>query len=125
QVRKLEADAEVYMCSVNGASEKGEMVNIDGSGNRVASNLWGHKKYYFVFGVNKIVPTLTDALERARTVAGPLNAARLNLDTPCVKLGHCIDCRSPKRICNGASILYRPTGGSDMEVVLIGEKLGY
>ena len=125
EVRKKEADAEVYMCSVNGVSEKGELVNIDGTGNRVASNLWGHKKWYFVFGTNKIVPTLADALERARTIAGPLNAKRLGLDTPCVKLGHCIDCSSPHRICNGASIVYRPMGRGDMEIVLIGEELGY
>ena len=125
EVRKKEADAEVYMCSVNGVSEKGELVNIDGTGNRVASNLWGHKKWYFVFGTNKIVPTLADALERARTIAGPLNAKRLGLDTPCVKLGHCIDCNSPHRICNGASIVYRPMGRGDMEIVLIGEELGY
>ena len=125
EVRKKEADAEVYMCSVNGVSEKGELVNIDGTGNRVASNLWGHKKWYFVIGTNKIVPTLADALERARTVAGPLNAKRLGLDTPCVKLGHCIDCNSPHRICNGASIVYRPMGRGDMEIVLIGEELGY
>lgn len=125
QIRDLEAEAEIYLTSVNGASETGDMVNIDGTGNRVAAMLYGHKKTYFVIGKNKFVPTLEDAVYRARNIAAPLNAKRLNRKTPCVAGGHCFDCNSPERICNGAAIMVRPMGGVNLEIVLIGEDLGY
>ena len=71
--------AEVYLTSVNAMSETGEMVNIDGTGNRVAGSLFGHNKVYFIVSTNKIVPTLEDAVYRARNVAAPKNAKRYNL----------------------------------------------
>ena len=77
--------AEVYISSLNGVSENGELINIDGGGNRVASTLYGHKKVYFIIGENKIAPDYDAALWRARNIAAPLNAKRLEKRTPCVQ----------------------------------------
>ena len=117
--------AEVYVTSVNGLAQSGELINIDGTGNRVAAMLYGHKKVYFVVGSNKIAPDYESALHRARNIAAPLNAKRLSRKTPCVEGGRCFDCSSPERICRGLAVLWEKMGGSDMEVVLINEELGY
>ena len=123
---KAAAEADIYLTSVNALSENGEMVNIDGTGNRVASTLYGHEKVYFVVGVNKITEDLASAIDRARNVASPLNAKRLGRKTPCaIKGDKCYDCDSPERICNGMVIHYKKMGSCDMEVVLIKEALGY
>lgn len=126
EVIKAAAAADVYLTSVNGLSENGEMVNIDGTGNRVASTLYGHEKVYFVVGANKIAADLTAAIDRARNVASPLNAKRLGRNTPCaVKGDKCYDCNSPERICNGMVIHFKKMGSCAMEVVLVKENLGY
>ena len=117
--------AEVYVTSVNGLAESGEIINIDGTGNRVAAMLYGHKKVYFVVGSNKIAPDYEGALHRARNIAAPMNAKRLDRKTPCTEGGRCFDCSSPERICRGLAVLWEKMGGSDMEVVLIDETLGY
>ena len=123
---KAAAEADIYLTSVNALSENGEMVNIDGTGNRVASTLYGHEKVYFVLGVNKITEDLSSAIDRARNVASPLNAKRLGRKTPCaIKGDKCYDCDSPERICNGMVIHYKKMGSCDMEVVLVKEALGY
>ena len=126
QERLKAADAKVYITSVNGISETGELINIDGAGNRVASMLYGHEKTYFVAGKNKLAPTYDEALWRARNIAAPKNAQRLSCKTPCaVKADHCYDCKSPDRICRGMAVLWEPMTGIDMEVVLVDEALGY
>ena len=126
EVVKAAADADIYLTSVNALSENGEMVNIDGTGNRVASTLFGHEKVYFVVGTNKIAAALTAAIDRARNVASPLNAKRLGRKTPCaIKGDKCYDCDSPERICNGMVIHYKKMGSCAMEVVLVKENLGY
>ncbi len=117
--------ADVYLASVNGIAETGEIVNIDGIGNRVAGTLYGHKKVYFVVGRNKIAPTLAAAIDRARNVAAPKNAARLGKKTPCVKDGRCHDCSSPDRICRELAILWQRPMEGDYEIVLIDEDLGF
>ncbi len=118
--------ADVYLSSVNGIAETGEIINIDGNCNRVAGILFGHKKIYLVAGVNKIAPDYDKALERARNVAGPKNARRLKRNTPCaIKGDRCYDCKSPERICRGLSVLWEKPSGRDYEVVLINEELGY
>mgnify|MGYP000514933541 FL=1 len=78
-------EAQIYITSANGVSETGELVNIDGTGNRVAQTLYGPEKVYFVVGKNKIEKDLSSALSRARNVAAPLNAKRLKTDTPVAK----------------------------------------
>ena len=120
--------ADVYLTSLNGVAETGELINIDGDGNRLAATTFGDKKVYFVIGVNKIAPDFHSALDRARNIAAPLNARRLNKETPCAmgKEVKCYNFQSPNRICKGITILERKLGGvSEMEVMIINEELGY
>lgn len=121
------AGAQVYLTSVNGAAETGELINIDGTGNRVASTIFGHEEVYFIVGVNKLAPDYDAALWRARNVASPKNARRLGKKTPCAVRGDkCYDCKSPERICRALVVLWeRPTGIGRAEVVLVNEPLGY
>ena len=120
-------DTEIYLTSVNAISETGEMVNIDGTGNRVAGSLFGHEKVYFVVTTNKIEESLEKAVYRARNIAGPKNALKYNLRTPCVIKGdRCYDCASPDRICNTLNIYLKKMNDiDDVEIVLIDEKLGF
>ena len=128
EARMNAAHAQVYLCSANAIAETGEIINIDGNGNRVASMLYGHEKLILIAGVNKIAEDCERALYRARNVAAPLNARRLNCQTPCAlgKEMKCYDCSSADRICNGVVTLQRPMGGiQETEIVLVGESLGY
>ena len=119
------ANTDVYLTSVNGLTEDGRLINIDGAGNRVASALFGHKKVYFVIGKNKLAPTYDEALWRARNIAAPKNAQRLGKKTPCAVNGdRCYDCKSPDRICRGLVVHWGPMMGMEMEVVLVDEDLG-
>ena len=120
------AVTDVYIASVNGLAETGELINIDGTGNRVASSLFGHKKVYFIAGKNKISPDFHTALHRLRNVVAPKNAQRLGRKTPCALRGdRCYDCDSPERICRGLVVHYRPMNQMEAEVVLIDQELGY
>ena len=124
--RVVAMNAQVYLTSVNGLAETGELINIDGAGNRVAATLFGHEKVYLVVGANKVAPTYDEALWRARNIAAPKNAQRLKCDTPCaIKGDRCYDCKSPGRICRGLVVLWEPMMGMPCEVVLIDEPLGY
>lgn len=119
------ATTDVYLSSVNGISEDGEIINIDGTCNRISSMLYGHKKVIFIFGINKIAKNFDEALYRARNIASVKNAIRLNKNTPCVKTGKCENCNSPDRICRGLSVLWKKPKGSEYEVIIIKEELGY
>lgn len=124
-VAKQAMDTQVFLTSANAISQAGEMVNLDGTGNRVSGSLFGHEIVYFVIGRNKIVPTLEDAITRVRNVAAPTNARRLGLNTPCAKAElRCYDCRSPQRICNAMVLYLSKLDDMEMEVVLIDEDLG-
>ena len=123
--RREAMTTDVYLTSANGLAETGEIVNIDGTGNRVASTLFGHEKVYFVIGRNKLAPTYEEALWRARNIASPKNAQRLGKKTPCaVKGDRCYDCRSPERICRGFVTLWGPMMGMETEILLVDEDLG-
>lgn len=123
--RREAMNADVYLSSANGLAETGEIVNIDGIGNRVGATLFGHEKVYFIIGRNKLAPTYDEALWRARNVASPKNAQKLGKKTPCAVRGdRCYDCKSPERICRGLVTLWGPMMGMEMEVVLIDEDLG-
>lgn len=116
---------DVYITSVNGLAESGEIVNIDGTGNRVAATLYGHQKVYFIIGRNKLAPTYEEALWRARNIAAPKNAQRLGKKTPCAVRGdRCYDCKSPERICRGLVVLWGAMLGMETEVLLVDEDLG-
>ena len=122
------AQTQVYVTSVNGLVESGEIVNIDGVGNRVSSMFYGHQRVYFVIGRNKLSPTLEEALHRVRNVVAPRNAQRLGKKTPCaVRADRCYDCKSPDRICRGLAVLWEPMMGMEAstEVLLVDEDLGY
>lgn len=119
---------DVYISSVNGIAKTGEIVNIDGTGNRLAGTLFGHKKLYLIVGCNKIADDLDGAIWRARNVAAPKNAVRLNRKTPCAATGgkKCFDCKSPERICKALLVFWeRPIGIPETEIVLVDEELGY
>ena len=123
--RKAAMGTQVYLSSANGLAETGEIINIDGGGNRVASTLYGHEKVIFVIGRNKLAPTYDEALWRARNIASPKNAQRLGRKTPCaVKGDRCYDCKSPDRICRGLVVLWGPMMGMETEVILVDEDLG-
>lgn len=123
----LAATAQVYLTSVNALAETGELINIDGTGNRISAATGPHERVYYLVGRNKLAETFDQALWRARNIAAPLNARRLNRETPCVKKElRCYDCNSPQRICNGLSVLWKPLGGAqETHVLLIDEDLGY
>lgn len=122
------AAAQVYLTSVNAVAATGELLNIDGTGNRISAALGAHEVVCYLVGQNKVAPTYDQALWRARNIAAPLNARRLHRKTPCAQGEElkCYDCKSPQRICNGLSVLWRPLGGAgETVVVLIEEDLGY
>ncbi len=127
QARLKARGAQVYIASLNAISEGGELVNIDGEGNRVSETFYGHERVIFALGRNKIAPTLEAALYRARNVAAPLNARRLGRDTPCAKASElrCFDCQSKERICKGLAVFWEAPKGCEYEVVLIDEDLGF
>ena len=128
ETRKQAALAQVYLSSANAIAETGEIINIDGAGNRVAATLYGHERVILIAGVNKIAPDAESALWRARNIAAPLNAKRLNCQTPCAlsKEMKCYDCSSPERICCGVVTMLRPLyGNGSTEIVLVNEALGY
>ena len=120
-------EAEIYLTSANGVSETGELVNIDGNGNRAAQTLFGPEKTYFLVGKNKITEDLAGAMDRAKNIASPKNALRLQVKTPCVANGgdRCYDCSSPERICHSTVILERPSKGMEVEVIFNDEELGF
>lgn len=123
--RKQAMQTDVYLTSVNALAETGELINIDGTGNRVASTLFGHKKVYFLIGRNKLMPDYDSAVLRARNVAAPQRAKQLNAKTPCAeKADRCYDCKAPGRICRGMVTLWGPMASMEAEILLIDEDLG-
>ena len=126
EIFKRAMSADVYISSVNGMSSDGVLINIDGNGNRIASTAFGHKKVYYVVGKNKIEDTFEKAMWRARNIAAPKNAQRLNRKTPCaIKGDKCYNCSSPERICRGILITEAPMSAQETEILLVNENLGY
>lgn len=125
EARMSAMNTEYYLTSANAVSESGEIINIDGLGNRVASTLFGHRKIFFVIGRNKLTSTFEEAVWRARNVAAPKRAKQLGHKTPCaIKADKCYDCASPERVCRGLVTLWAPMMGMEAEVILIDEDLG-
>lgn len=117
--------ADVYFTSTNAITEKGELYNVDGNGNRVAAMLYGPDKVIIIAGVNKIVENIEEAIKRNERVSAPANCKRLNRATPCVKVGHCMDCSSEERICNEYTIIKRQGNKDRIHVIFLNEELGY
>lgn len=126
EILKEAQTADIYVSSVNGIAQTGEIINIDGNCNRVAGMMFGHEKVYLIAGENKIADDYEKALYRARNIAAPLNAKRLGKKTPCaVKGDKCYNCTSPERICRGLSVFWTKPSGREYEIILIHENLGY
>ena len=118
--------ADWFVTSSNAVTHDGMMVNIDGTGNRVACMAWGTGKILYIVGMNKVCRDLHSAVRRARDVATPPNAVRIGAKKPpCTKTGHCVDCNSPDRICRVLTIMERSPFGREAHVILVGESLGY
>lgn len=115
---------DTFLMSANAISADGQLVNIDGNGNRVAALCFGPKSVIVVAGMNKVMPTPEAALSRARNVAAPANEQRFMGKVPCAVTGQCADCVSPECICANIVItrVSRPAG--KIKVVLVGEDLG-
>ena len=124
QMMKDALFADVFLTGANGLSLDGQMVNIDGTGNRVGAIIYGPKKVIVIAGMNKVCDTLEEAVKRAREVAAPLNMMRFMKDTPCAATGKCGDCKAEGCICNQIVITRhcRPVGR--IQFVLVGEQLG-
>lgn len=117
--------ADAYFTSSNAITEKGELYNVDGNGNRVAAMLFGPDKVIVIAGINKIVPDVEAAMERNRRFSAPINAKRLNKNTPCAKTGYCVDCNSPERICLEYTLIKKQRTKGRLNVIILNEELGY
>jgi len=123
--RKRGLSAEVMVSSTNAITRAGELVNVDGMGNRVAGMIFGPDKVILALGMNKLVEDLQEARHRLRQIAGPMNNKRLGLANPCTETGSCADCSSPSRICNYYTVIERSFIPDRMYIILIGQDLGY
>ncbi len=117
--------ADWFITSSNAMTYDGMMVNIDGTGNRVAGISWSSGKLLFIVSINKAESSLDGAIARARNLATPANALRIGAKTPCALTGHCTDCNSQERICRIVTILERVPTGREAHIILVGEDLGY
>ena len=119
------ATCDYYFMSSNAITMDGELVNIDGIGNRVASLIFGPTNVIIIAGMNKVVDNVDAAIERARNTAAPINTIRLNRKTPCTQTGRCMDCMSPECICNQFVVTRRSMPAGRIKIILVGEELGY
>jgi len=125
EIRLLQGRCDCFLCSANAVSATGEIVNVDGIGNRTNAMTFGPKKVCIVAGMNKVTPDLESALRRVREVAGPMRAKSLGMATPCAETGICSDCNAPQRICRATLILHRKPMLTDVSVILINESIGF
>ena len=117
--------ADYYLMSTNAITKDGELVNVDGNGNRVAALAYGPDHIIMMVGMNKVEPNLQAAIDRVHQKAAPANAIRLGLNTPCAQTGSCADCLSPDCICAHTIITRYNRIKGRIKVILIGESLGY
>lgn len=117
--------ADVFLCGANALSLDGQMVNIDGNGNRVAAIVYGPKSVIIVAGMNKVVDSLDEAVKRARTVAAPMNKQRFPAVTGCAQTGVCVDCKAEACICNQILITRHCRPAGRIRFILVGEELGF
>ncbi len=125
EYRRQQSQVDCFLCSANALSLTGEIVNVDGCGNRTNAMSFGPRKVVIVAGANKIAKDLHAAIDRIHTVAAPMRAKSLNMETPCAETGVCVDCNSPSRVCRITTILHRKPMLTDITVVVVAEELGY
>ena len=117
--------ADVFISGANAMSMDGQMVNIDGMGNRVAAIIYGPKTVLVIAGMNKVEDTLEAAMNRARTIAAPMNQQRFGLKNPCTVTGKCSDCKSEECICNQIVITRHCRPAGRIKFIIVGEELGF
>lgn len=132
EIRDHRADCDLFLLSANALLEDGRIVNIDGTGNRIAASIYGPKRVIYLIGRNKIVSGgVDDAVLRIRREACPRNAVRLGRKTPCAAnacpalAGNPVGCASPDRMCKVTAVFDAPPSRTPTAVVLIDENLGY
>jgi hypothetical protein len=124
-IRLKQGRSDCFFCSANAISLTGEVVNVDGVGNRTNAMCFGPKKVIIIAGMNKVTLDLESAIKRVRDIAGPMRAKSLGVDTPCTETGLCSDCNSPQRICRITAILNRKPMLTDITVILVNQALGF
>ena len=116
---------DTFLTGTNALTENGELFNIDGNGSRVAPMLYGPDQVIVIVGINKIVKDLDEAEKRVRQIAAPIDAKRLNKNTPCTKFGYCVDCNHDERICNDFVVITGQFQKDRIKVLIVNESLGY
>lgn len=117
--------SDYFFMSTNAITIDGELVNIDGSGNRVACLCHGPSHVFLIVGRNKVTSTLEDAIRRVHDIASPANTVRLGLNTPCSVTGRCADCQSPDCICCQTVVTRHSRQPGRIQVFLVNQELGY
>jgi len=125
ELRLQQGRCDCFFCSANAISTTGEVVNVDGVGNRTNAMTFGPKKVVVVAGMNKVTHDLDSALRRVQEVAGPMRAKSLGMETPCAETGVCNDCNVPQRICRVTTILHRKPMLTDISIILVNEEMGF
>ncbi len=117
---------DTFLMSANAISRDGQLVNIDGNGNRVAALVYGPKQVIVIAGVNKVTGTVEDAVARARNVAAPINAGRFpGMNTPCAKTGICAGCQTAESMCSQVLVTRTCRTVKRIKIILVGEHLGF
>lgn len=124
-LRRKGLTAQFYVTGTNAVTMDGKLVNIDGTGNRAAAITYGPEKVIIVVGINKIVTSVQEGIDRARNHSAVLNSKRLNITNPCVKTGKCEDCKVLTRICNHLVITERQSKKGRVTIIIVGEELGF
>lgn len=126
QVYQLARSGQWYLSSANAITQNGEIINIDGSANRVSTLIFGVPNIVYIIGKNKFVKDYNEAIERIKTHTCPLNAVRLGKSTPCAITGKCGNCSGKECMCNVTTIVHHPTRYQEnVYVILVEEELGY
>lgn len=133
EIYKRTFSADAFFTSANAVTENGELINVDGNGNRVAAITYGPDRVIVIVGVNKIVSDVAEGIKRVKTIAAPKNAERLNINTPCRTLGHCIcvdgtfaeGCKNDARMCAFYSVTGRQRNKDRIKLILCADNLGY
>lgn len=120
----LLVNADTFLTSTNAITLDGELINIDGRGNRVSFLIYGPEQVIVITGMNKVVTNVTEGIDRVHNMAAPANTVRLGCDTPCAKIGRCANCL-PHTICCETVITRSSMIPGRIKVVLVGEELGY
>ena len=128
KLRDLSLTADVFLSSTNALSMAGALINADGIGNRVSSQIYGPGKVIIVTGVNKLVKDVSEGLDRIHNLVAPKNARRLNISSPCKDTNVCVGEKclsSQKRLCNKYTIIRGEWKPERLFVLIVDEELGY